>query len=287
MGPLGIQVQTEVQLLPEPPRADIILLRRQGRTWTEEQWRHLADGLRDTDADRLLIEFKYSETFNDRVLKRLLLYDHLYQEVEKLERRRLRSFLICSKTPGAAMLERHGFETTGKRGVYASNVALLADMRVILLNELADEPHNAPIKCFASREREKERAFETMNRAFFPNPKKSALARVIFGLSRIMMAKVLEHPNGTGWTPEEVMQLGEEWIKEKFIEALRKMERREGKQEGKQEGGAMVFLRLLEEKHGPPSDRIRDKALAATLAELEKWSLRLLKSNSLDDVFRP
>ena len=58
-----------------------------------------------------------------------------------------------------------------------------------------------------------------------------------------------------------------------------------GRQEGRQEGFATLFLLQAEEKYGQISDTDRNKVLAADRATLEKWSLRLLKSDTLDDVF--
>ena len=33
--PLDILVQSEIQMMSEPPRADLLLLRRKGKVWTE------------------------------------------------------------------------------------------------------------------------------------------------------------------------------------------------------------------------------------------------------------
>jgi len=60
----------------------------------------------------------------------------------------------------------------------------------------------------------------------------------------------------------------------------------EGRQEGRQEGGASLFLLQLEEKFNKISDSIRDKVLKADRADLEKWSLRFVRANALNDVFR-
>ncbi len=57
----NVQVLSELQLLTDPPKADIVLLRRDSLEWTEEQRRWLADGLRYTNAGQLLLEFKYTE----------------------------------------------------------------------------------------------------------------------------------------------------------------------------------------------------------------------------------
>lgn len=82
--PVNIQVLTEVQVVSEPPKADIILLRREGKTWTKKQLDCLADGLRDTDAEVLLVEFKYTESISEDVFKKLFVYNYLYRNNEGL-----------------------------------------------------------------------------------------------------------------------------------------------------------------------------------------------------------
>ena len=105
----NIIVQTEIDVTSKSPKADIILLRREGSSWTEEQKAWLTDGMRDTTAGELLIEFKFAESLTSGIFKQLLVYDHLYQEKRQIERNDLKSFLLLSKTPNTGILERHGF----------------------------------------------------------------------------------------------------------------------------------------------------------------------------------
>ena len=55
--PLNISVETDVRVV-SGPEADIVIMRRRGLKWREDQKVWLADGLRDTSATHLLIEFK-------------------------------------------------------------------------------------------------------------------------------------------------------------------------------------------------------------------------------------
>ena len=55
--------------------------------------------------------------------------------------------------------------------------------------------------------------------------------------------------------------------------------------DGKQEGGATLFLLQLEEKFGKISDLARNKVLTADRETLEKWSLKILKSDTLNGIF--
>ena len=56
--PVGIEVSTNVDVMGNPPEGDMLLLRRHGRHWSEEQKARLPDGIRDSDAGHILIEFK-------------------------------------------------------------------------------------------------------------------------------------------------------------------------------------------------------------------------------------
>ena len=274
LGPVNIQVMTEVQVVPEPPRADLILLRREGKTWTKEQQRCLADGLRDTDAERLLIEFKYTESITEHSIKKLLVYDYLYGESEKLGRDSLQSFLVSAKTPSTDILSRYGFEPSAQKGVYISEAPLVSSIRVLLLNEMTDEPHNALLKCFSSRQKEKGKAFETMNRRVLPSQDSAALAWVTAGLLRVMMDRTLDNLELTGWTPDDVVKLGKEWIESKVIEFTLR------------EGEVRMFLRLLQRRFGDTPTWAREKIEKADLPTLEEWSLRILDAESIEDVFR-
>ena len=282
MSPVDIQVLTEVQVTSEPPKADIILLRREGNTWTIEQLNCLADGLRDTDAEVLMIEFKYTESITSQALKKLIMYETLYQESEKLNQDQFRSFLISSKTPNTDILKRTGFESTGKNGVYASEIPCFETINVILLNEIDDTPHNAVFKCFASRQKEKNKAFDTMEHDVLPYRQTADLASIIAGIMRVMMEKTLDDSCVAEWTPDDIMEIGRKWIDSKVVEAnLQK-----GRQEGRQEEAASMLLRLLQRKYGSVPSRICEKITKADLATLEEWSLRFVDAQSLKDVFQ-
>ena len=273
LGPLDIQVLTEVPVVPDPPKADIILLRREGVTWTKEQSDCLADGLRDTDAEVLLVEFKYTESMTDDAFGKLFVYDFLYRESEGLKRSQLQSFLVSAKTPGTDILARYGFEPTGRNGVYTSEMPIVGTMQVILLNELDDQPHNAVLKCFSSRQKEKVKAFGTMHRHVLPSRTSGKLAWVTFGLSRIMMEKTLYDPEVMGWTPDDIVKLGKEWIETKVLES------------NQRESEARMLSRQIQHRFGGIPSWTSDKIAKADLPTLERWSLRILDAKTLEDIF--
>ncbi|QTA87856.1 hypothetical protein [Desulfonema magnum] len=207
--PTGILVYTDVPVMGEPPEADILLLRKKRSRWTEEQRSRLPDGVRDTRATHILIEFKYTESVNRKVLAQTLCYDYLYKGGQKLGDHDVRTFLASSKTPRASTLEKFGWYQTDRPGVYKSHNPLAESVTLILLNELADTPHNAWIKCFASRRREKKSAFETLMDKRFSSLS-SQLQWFLEGLLHYWFTMGGEHMD-IEITPDDVMKIGKKW----------------------------------------------------------------------------
>ena len=58
------------------------------------------------------------------------------------------------------------------------------------------------------------------------------------------------------------------------------------KQEGIQEGRAALLKRQLERRFGPLPDWARDRIRTGGSAALDKWGLRVLDAESLEDVLR-
>ena len=157
--------------------------------------------------------------------------------------------------------------------MYTSEMPIVGTMQVILLNELDDQPHNAVLKCFASRKQEKAKAFETMSRHVLPSQPSAALAWVTTGLSRMMMEKVLSDPGLAGWTPDDIVRLGKEWIEAKVLEA------------SEQKGEARMLSRQLKRRFGDTPAWANEKIAEADLPTLEEWSLRFVDAKSLENVF--
>ena len=209
LSPVGVSIETDIAVTAEPPRADILLLRRQQPRWNEAQRRRLADGLRDTDAGHLLIEFKYTEGLSEDACMQLLSYDYFYRHHRRLSRDDVACFLVSATTPRSDLLTRLGFHPTDRAGVYGGNDhPLLAAMQVILLNELTPAAHNSFLKCFASRRSEQEASFRVLqhNELLASSPK---VEHLIYGLWRLLMKNA---PELQEITPEYVMQLGKELI---------------------------------------------------------------------------
>ena len=111
--PVGITVQTEIAITSDPPKVDILLLRRIGDRWTEEQLRLLCDGLRDTQAAYLLVEFKYSESLNATALLQALSYDYFYRQSQLLTESQVQTFVMVARTPHSKVLKYFGYIATG------------------------------------------------------------------------------------------------------------------------------------------------------------------------------
>ncbi|MBF0459894.1 MAG: DUF4351 domain-containing protein [Magnetococcales bacterium] len=297
---VNVAVQTEVDVVSGSPKADIILLRREGAEWTDAQKVWLADGLRDTTAREELLEFKFTESLTEEAIAQLFVYDHLYRAKQKLDRSALQSFLLLAKTPHSDILPRFGFTQTAKAGVYASSLPLFGALRVILLNELTDKPHNVFLKCFASKNEAWHEAFAVMDRQELSHISKT-LAWILFGIRRIRMKGAMDNVKPIGLTPEYVMDLGRRaWFEEMMNtlpdEELFKVQRavdiwQDGKQKGElkgeQKSEVKILLRQLTRRFGALSPAIREKVETAASDTLEQWSDLILDARSLEEVFGP
>ncbi len=157
--PVGITVQTEVQVISDPPKADVLLLRRAGARWTLTQLRLLCDGLRSSLASNQLLEFKYTESFNGLCLQQGISYDYFFSQSQQLDAKAIQTTVISARTPRAAVLRQYGYVETETPGVYRSQYPILDRVQIIVLNQLRPVEHNAFIQCFASRRAVRRNAF--------------------------------------------------------------------------------------------------------------------------------
>jgi hypothetical protein len=203
----------EVPLLSEAPKADIVLLRREGERWSPEQRQWLADGLRHANEKHFIIEFKYTEGLNLKALQQLNAYDYFYVEGHELKPEEVACFLVVASTPMGDWKGKFGFSATERQGVYRGNISLLKRVQIILLNELEATEHNAPLKCFASRHVERKKAFVVLRDSGFMRLS-GVIERLITGLWRLSgMLNVSSTPhNMEELTPEMVIRMGQEWI---------------------------------------------------------------------------
>ncbi|MBY4948527.1 Rpn family recombination-promoting nuclease/putative transposase [Cupriavidus respiraculi] len=61
----------------------------------------------------------------------------------------------------------------------------------------------------------------------------------------------------------------------------------EGRQEGVRAGEAMLFHMMLTERFGPLSPELASTVASATTEQIDVWARRLLRADTLDEIFRP
>ncbi len=207
--PVNITVQTDVPLMSDPPEVDIVLLRREGERWNQAQRERLPDGIRDSSAQTILIEFKATESFNLDKLLQIVAYGYFYRQNQKLAASAVGLVLLVSKRPRASSLHKFQFTPTHWNGVYHSDNPLLKGLTLIILAELNNEPHNAYVKCFATQKKAKHQAFQVFEQSAAPQIE-PVVSAFLMGLRQIWYKGAYEMSNEL--TPEKVMEIGEKWI---------------------------------------------------------------------------
>ena len=144
--PVGLIVQSELRLGTYPPKIDVIIIRRETKHWTPEQLERLPDGVRHSKAPYILLEFKYTESFNENAIYQIAYYERSYRKTQKLSKKQVQSFLVISKTPRAARLAKFDYEPTKYKGVYKSRNVLATPFLMLVLNKLGNEPYNVYFK---------------------------------------------------------------------------------------------------------------------------------------------
>lgn len=81
ISPTGILVQTNVDVSSTPPEIDILLIQNMAEscTWTTEQLAYLPDGIRESTARYILIEFKYTESLSINAAKAFVGYEEFFR----------------------------------------------------------------------------------------------------------------------------------------------------------------------------------------------------------------
>ena len=108
------------------------------------------------------MNFKYSESVTAHTFDKVHAYDVLFRDTQKLTKQEVATFILSAKTPRPALLKLYGYEPTEWPGVYQSRALMVNRVGLIVLNELSPTPHNAYVKCFASRKKEQVIAFDTL-----------------------------------------------------------------------------------------------------------------------------
>ncbi len=252
--PVGIDVFTELPVMQTPPQADILLLRRERPAWSPEQMARLPDGIRESRASHILIEFKYTESVNEEALCQSIGYDYFYRTAHALKAEEIQTVLVSARTPRKGTLGGLGYMTTGHAGVFRSGSSVIRKILLLSLNDLVNTTHNAPIKCFASRNRERMAAFAKLKgqqQASFSD----RFWRMLNGLWNLWFLRGGDDMSVVV-TPEEVREMGKMWG-EHFLSGLSVEERLAGLKPEERLAGLKPaeieqYLRKLKER--PPDD---------------------------------
>ncbi len=178
---LGVTVVTELPVMGEPPRIDILLIRRDGDSWTEQQLQLLCDGMRDVAAPMLMIEFKYSESLTVKAVRQTVGYDHFYCTGQNLADSEVATFILVARTPRPGLLADLGYEATDLPGVYRTRQSVAARVQIIVINQLRPEMHNSFVQYFASKRRVRNAAFERLQE-MGEDELGEAVTNLVFGL---------------------------------------------------------------------------------------------------------
>ena len=214
--PVDITVESEVQVMSEPPKADVLLLRRHGKQWSAAQRKLLPDGIRDRQAQHHLLECKFTESLNEAALRQALSYEYFYQQTQHLKDAELQTYVVSAKTPQAAFLDKWGYQKAEQPGVYVSAQQLVQRVVLLVLNELRDEPQNEFLRLFASRKWVRKQTIERVFQqptADWPAP----LLTVIFGLQRLYELEATAM--NRAMTVEDVMKMGDDLRKQAIASA--------------------------------------------------------------------
>ena len=199
-----VLVTTESSILSESPRVDILLLRREGEAWNEAQRARLPDGVRDSAAAHVLVEFKYTESVTEDGILQAAAYDLFYRQVQRLSKEQTLPVLLSAKTPQKSRLALWGFEEV-QRGVFRTTIPFVGRVMLLALNRLPARSNNAYVKLFASRERERDAGFASLDKSVWAES--VDMYAYVLGLRQTLnvkgelnMAEVL--------TPEKVLEYG-------------------------------------------------------------------------------
>jgi hypothetical protein len=207
--PVGVTVLTDFQIMSQAPKGDILILRREGQSeWTPEQRALLPDGVRDSRASHVLLEFKYTESINKTAVRQALGYDTFYQQTQRLPEAQVQTFLLSAKTPLPETVQEFGYTLWEYPGVYTSDNILLRTLPLLVLNELRDAPHNAFVKAFASRGQAKQAALKTLQAVGLQTfPQTIQWLMNLLWRQWTMSTDEME----LEISPDELIQLGRQW----------------------------------------------------------------------------
>jgi len=179
---------------------NILILERKSSEVTDT--RRLPDGIKDSEADHLILKINYDSQPDDGDFLGGLAYCTLYKQNLALTDREVQLFVVSVQTPSQKTRERFGYQYMRCQGVYDSQEPIFAGVPLISLNELSAQPHNAILKFFASQKDERQKAGEILQQNY-PELISASFKSLLLGLSKV-------DGEYTDYTPEQVLEMGEE-----------------------------------------------------------------------------
>ncbi len=161
---LGVDVRPDHPMMAGPPKADIIIMRKGGEEWTPEQMRLLPDGVRQSRASRIIIEFKHGQSVNEDTLFQTAGYRTFHKLSNKLGNEELDTFLVSSRMPLPSTLREYGYLSEGPPGIFRGGCCLSRRITLISLNDLTEEPHNTLVMLLATKRRVRVGAMRAVRR---------------------------------------------------------------------------------------------------------------------------
>jgi hypothetical protein len=220
---VNVLVTAEATVLSESPRVDVLLVQRETGTWTEAQRARLPDGVRDSAARHILVEFKNTESVTEDGILQAAAYDLFYRQAQELPKDHVLPVVLSAKTPQQSRLAMWGYKEVQK-GVFRSGMPIVRRVMLLALNRLPARPNNAYVKIFASRKQQREAAFASLDKAVLAES--SDLRAYVLGLRETFNVKgewdMAEVP-----TPEMVLEYGKK-IRQLIFETGTREERLAG-----------------------------------------------------------
>ncbi|KPA18476.1 hypothetical protein MHK_001298 [Candidatus Magnetomorum sp. HK-1] len=153
--PLNLEVESNYEVGKGPPKLDVLIIRRTGDSWTDEQLDFLPDGIRQKKCRYVILELKYTESINQIAIFQTLGYFGSYLKIKGISIDDACTFLVSAKTPNNKTLSKLNFEKKQIKGVYEPKVDILKPLSLITLNDLSDKNYNLWIKLFSSKKKQK------------------------------------------------------------------------------------------------------------------------------------
>ena len=165
----------------DSPKIDILLRSRDGRKLTFLQRMFLPDGLRQSEAAHIIMNFAYTEEDKRRSFARTLVCGRYYCDSMEVAHDDLLLVMLFPQEPDREILAEFGYQPTQDPGIYRSDLPLFRRQIVMVFGELRNALRNAPFKLFARSQDSRQGAYKTLLRFNFlgmPAPLRGVLAKI-------------------------------------------------------------------------------------------------------------